>query len=57
MRHLMVAIPYCLAGTLFFSVSVAKLNHSAFLQAFLCLALGVCLAFVGLRQIQQWRHR
>ena len=56
MRHLVVAIPYSLAGAFFIFVSAAKESHSAYLQSIICLMVGVCFAFVGIQQLRLWRH-
>ena len=49
-KHSSVAIAYCLAGGFLIFVGMAKLGHAAYIQAFMCLTVGVCLAFVAMKQ-------
>ena len=57
MKHLTVAIPYCLTGGFFILIGVAKLSHVAYTQALICLTVGVVLEFVGLKLLRLWGHR
>ena len=48
-KHLVIAIPYCLLGGLLMLVGGGKMFHAAYLQALVCFAVGACLG-VACRQ-------